>query len=569
MHHHHHIDEFSVTDVRHTLAEIGRVLVARKWSFLFPFCIMASLACIASLYVPRQYSAVTVIKRERDPVFASMKKKNWNQPYDEIRTRTTADLTDMNTIRAVLERANLPVGAERFPDGSLTPAGEASLTALATRISNGLSVKSLEYSESRDIIQITLTMRDPSRVTEILQLIRENYIEHARVRTATVLENVHKYLKAETTQCEAELARVQRRIRELETKHPGINPMEPDALGSERTALMIERLDIRRRLDEATARQRQLESRKAMIGGRGEVADGTGADLVEESNPRYAELLNEIKTLEEKLVVCRTRKAMTEAHPEVRGTRALLEERTAELSATPRIVMAPRRHDTHRAGSPAARADLDYQISETVSTIATLKDRSDIVETRLAEIEAARVFAIEQRPVLTELTEQARRLETNLAQWRKDLMPIENAMNLEGAGRSVHLVTVKEAPTSIKPASPDGMLVVLICFGIGAAAGALTVVVVELCDRSYRTVKQVTTSLGIPVIESIDEIITSAALRRRIFRGMLVMPTLGILFLIITSFAGLMAYYSLEKPEEYARLRGRAAQVESIALGRG
>ncbi|HWL92176.1 MAG TPA: hypothetical protein VNT79_01460 [Phycisphaerae bacterium] len=568
MQHHHHIDEFSVTDVRHTLQEMGRVLMARKWFFLFPFCIVSSIACICSLYAPRQYSASTVIKREHDPVFASLRRKNWNKAYDDVRARMSADLTDPAFVRKVLDRANLPVGAERFGDGTMSPGGDATRNSLAMQIASGLSVKMLEASESRDVMRITLTLADHSRIPEILKLLRESYMEHARVETIAVMENVHQFLKAEASRCEADIARIGGRVREMEAKYPGVDPLAIDPLAAERTALIVERIDLRRRLDDLTARRSQLEGRMVAARGSAESESAQAPRMIEEPNPRYAELLNELKGLEEKLIACRTRKGMTEAHPEVRAARAMMEERGLELAQTQRLILTPEK-SASGADSQKSLGELERELAETLENAALLKSRSEAVETRLAEVEALRILSVEQRTPFMELSEQKRRLEAGLADWRGEIAPIENALYLEGSGRSIHFATVEEPGSAMKPVSPDALLVLAICFGIGLGTAVLTVVTVELCDRSYRTVKQVTTSLGLPLIESIDEIVTPLAFRRRLVRGMLVTPILGFIFVVMVSLSGLMAYYSLERPEDYARMRGRATHVSELFARQG
>jgi len=86
----HHIDEFSVTDIRHTLQEAWRVMRDRWLYFLFPFLGISTLALVASLWLPRQYTVTTIIQREHDPVLASAVGRNLTEAYAEIRQRMPA-----------------------------------------------------------------------------------------------------------------------------------------------------------------------------------------------------------------------------------------------------------------------------------------------------------------------------------------------------------------------------------------------------------------------------------------------------------------------------------------------
>src|SRR5262245_39923618 len=98
MQHAHHIDEFSVSDLRHTLSEAWRVVRDRRWCFLLPFLGVSSIALIGSLWLPRQWTVSTVIRREHDPMLASMVGKSWTEPYAEIRQRMAGEISDPQSV---------------------------------------------------------------------------------------------------------------------------------------------------------------------------------------------------------------------------------------------------------------------------------------------------------------------------------------------------------------------------------------------------------------------------------------------------------------------------------------
>src|SRR3989442_3423561 len=116
----HHIDEFSVTDLRHTLTEVWRVVTDRRRWFLLPFCIVTTLACLASHVVPRRYTATTLFERDNDPVLAGLLGQRWTQAYEEQRQRIDADLADKAAILEILAELNLPRGLPRDDSGALT-----------------------------------------------------------------------------------------------------------------------------------------------------------------------------------------------------------------------------------------------------------------------------------------------------------------------------------------------------------------------------------------------------------------------------------------------------------------
>ena len=106
MHNHqgqHHIDEFPVSDIRHTLHEIWRVMCARRWLFILPACLVSALAFLASIFIPRVYEGGAIVRSEHDPVFSIVNATHWAQPFAEIRDRMEATLKNPKLVEEALE----------------------------------------------------------------------------------------------------------------------------------------------------------------------------------------------------------------------------------------------------------------------------------------------------------------------------------------------------------------------------------------------------------------------------------------------------------------------------------
>jgi len=112
-----------------------------------------------------------------------------------------------------------------------------------------------------------------------------------------------------------------------------------------------------------------------------------------------------------------------------------------------------------------------------------------------------------------------------------------------------------------RPTSPDARVMVLACLVIGAAGGALAVLLAELIDRSYRTAVQVTRSLGLAVIESIDEILTAPMRRKRMVRDYCILPLCGAGMLLVVSASGVAAYLSVQSPLMYEQWKHAPLQT--------
>ena len=88
----------------------------------------------------------------------------------------------------------------------------------------------------------------------------------------------------------------------------------------------------------------------------------------------------------------------------------------------------------------------------------------------------------------------------------------------------------------------------------GLASGVVIVIMFELFDRTIRTARQVSRSLGLTVLGCIDEIVSKAARRRRFVWRALVAPAVAVSLSGIVIFCGALAYLSIENIPFYERL---------------
>ena len=101
----------------------------------------------------------------------------------------------------------------------------------------------------------------------------------------------------------------------------------------------------------------------------------------------------------------------------------------------------------------------------------------------------------------------------------------------------------------------------------GLGMGTLFVVLAELFDHIYRSSTHVAQSLGLPILETIDEIVTAADRRKLLIKRAVIVPVAVCMCMAITGTTGALAYLSLERPHTYKRiveLRDRAANLFAL-----
>lgn len=560
--HNHHIDEFSVSDIRHTLHEIWRVVRDRRWLFILPACIVASIAFLCSLMIPRLYDGGAIVKSEHDPVFSIVNASVWAQPFAEIKDRMQHEIKDPVLIEAALSDCGRLQKLDHFPDGTLTPEGKQQRDHLIASIANGLSTKTISESDNERIVQITMRHPDRRLIPDVVRAIRNRYIPRATEMAVQVLEDVQAFLRSEADKSRDRIAQLNQQIIELELKYPGINPDQPDRLDAEQTKLVIEKVDSERELQDLRIYQTDLKNSLAMLSRQ----DDTPPAAQQVPNPRRAELLDEIQRLREQIQQGLTQKGMTNEHPTIVAAREQLDLRQKEFDETPAMIT-----DAYSAESEVSRQgaldETRRQVSKLGARIEAKETRLAAVVARLAEIDQVRARAMEHRQTYHKARAELLRIKEDLKQWQEQIAPVSQVLYLDNKNRSVRFSAIQDSWVSSTPVTPKTSLVMLVCLGIGAVIGVLAVLIAELLDHSYRTAKQLTTSLGLPVIESIDEILTAATLKRRMVRKVVVMPIAATLAFTAATSSGLLAYMSLTNPAKYGGIADSARQTVNELLG--
>lgn len=563
----HHVDEFSVADVRHTMAEVWRVVSGRRWYFLFPFFTVAMIAFIASHWVPRKFSATTVIKREHDPVLASMMGRQWSEPYAEIRRTMVADLTNPELISQVLTDLDLPEGLTRFDNSELTPESREARSKLADLVAQGLTTKSLEASPNRDVVSLSLVLPDRTHQIEILRRLRDQYIAQTRKKTLEVMRGVESFFSRQSEQCRGELAAQQKKLVELESKYPGIDPGSVDPTQSQETALTLEKLDLERQSESLKSQIKHLTDRLAhsCVTANGPL-DGHPVRLPQAPNPRFLELRQQIEKIERDISDAKTVRMMTDEHPAVIELRRSLAARRTELLETPTTIARPSDSGIPTDALMSAAQTVELQLSDAETRLQTIEGRLQDLSAQVLKIQDGRIVAAGHREEYLAIKQKADRAREELTTWTQNLGPLRHVVTLENDNRGIHFSTVQDVVAIARPNSPDALLVIAACLAIGAAAGGLVILFAELFDRSFQTVKHLSSSLGIPVIESIDEILTPSSHRRRMIRQLVALPAAAFLLMTAMSVAGVMAYLSLENPAGYARVKRSPTSVVQVLM---
>lgn len=548
------MEQLPANDARHALAEAWRIVRARRWWLMLTFLAATTIACAASHWLPRRYAGRTLFERRNDVVLQSLIGSAWNQMFDGQRKSLTFDLAGPAALSEAMQQLDEAASWPRDPQGGLTGEGQRQSAGLAARVADRVEVKVLESTPQRDVIEVSMVDSDPSLASRVVVALRDSYVQRSKAKMLALLEESLEYFSREAGRSQALVRATESKLSELERECPGVLPEYAASISGEVNGLTFERAELRRRILELKSAEQTLQHQLA---GKPAPADGASAPpAAPPETPQRMALAAEMQRVESQINDERVLRGKTELHPTIAALRdklaKLRDEYRAAAPATAaqqQLVAAAARVDETR------KAQLEQQLQSTREQVAMTQERAAAIQSRLDQIESRKVAGAARRQDHLGLTEELSANRAELAAWQKQIDPIQRILDAQKRDRGVRFISVQEPGTVARPRSPDARVVLLGCLVIGLVAAALAVLAVELVDRSFRSAVQVAGSLGIPVLETIHEIITAREQRRRVVMHLVVLPTGAVAGLLLAVSTAAGAYLSLEAPWLYEPLR--------------
>jgi hypothetical protein len=201
------------------------------------------------------------------------------------------------------------------------------------------------------------------------------------------------------------------------------------------------------------------------------------------------------------------------------------------------------------------------QISNVEMELKTLRsqlqrtERSlEVVEADVKDFEAKKTEVLESFQAREDVTDALKTAQQEYLVHQTTLSKLDSLLTADESERAVGFTVLAPAQAALAPSSPKPNIVLMIALLLGAISGACGVLLAEIFDRSFHTTRQVTRSVGLSVLECIDEIVTAADRARHFRRRVLLAPALALLMLAAVSGSNAMAYLSLKRPHTYQSL---------------
>ncbi|MCH7870408.1 MAG: hypothetical protein IID33_01780 [Planctomycetes bacterium] len=200
------------------------------------------------------------------------------------------------------------------------------------------------------------------------------------------------------------------------------------------------------------------------------------------------------------------------------------------------------------------RARLLVQIGAQQAKLKDIEISLGTSVTAIEDLRRTKGEIYEKQEEFAGLSNAVRTARQRLSKHESTLALIDPAIKAVEQNRLLQFSEGQPATGSIVPVTPRSSTVIFLSLMAGIAAGILFVVLAEVFDQVLRSSSHVARALGLPMLETIDEIVTSVDRRRLFVRRVVVTPLLVTCFVGITALSGSLAYLSLEKPSTYKRM---------------
>ena len=562
-------DHAHVSDLRETVMEALRILSLRRWVFLVPFCLATTAAFVASQFLPRTYTTSALFERIDDPVLRGLPDGQGAGAFEYFRRTLPRDIKTPEAMGPIVTMLGLDKDLPRDSDGNLTPESIRVRNERGVQLASLVSVEWWERSVHTDTVELKYRGPDPTVGAPLVEEMRKTYVRFARAKLHETLTATKEFFETLAAEHSERVNQLDRELTQFKLDNPGIDPTDPDTITYQRTLLQARLEDLER---EHSSLEAEAEVRRHFLA----AAESGGAvipnlpligeTLIPSLSPAARGLEKQVRSIEQQINELQITRGMTERHPqivELRQMQSRYADQLAEQHQSDQLAgLANRPVEAGPRFGETEATEWDPARLRTQMELVALGDRLDdnersikTTEKSLARFNEMHANIFLNRRAFMARAEQLEDAQIEYQEHKGQAQELARRLNVEEMDKGIRFASIKAAEVSVVPSSPASKTILIMTLLVGAATGTVCVVLSELFDRRFRTVEQVTRSLGISLLECIDEIVTAAERRRRFLRRMLLAPAAGAALIGMTVVSGSLAYLSLESPGTYLKLK--------------
>ncbi len=559
-------EDSSFVLLRNNIFEVFRILILRRWAFFVPFCLVVCVATIISQYIPRIYKSTTVIERRDHPVLINLRQTVATGEFARFfRPTLSRDVKSLESMSEAVAKAGLIPDLPRNPDGTPTEEGWELCRRKAAELSHGVNVRLIQRTEHLDQIQITFEGQSPTMPQQFVRAIKDAYVQRMRAQLVTMLVDAKTYFENTAREQRQQISDLESETLAFQAEFIGIDPTNPGALKLKLTSLDSEKSELERDLNmltlESESRRRRIEQHKLRAQQSLAMQIGSAFPVKRNLSPAAQALEAEILSMQREMHDLKTTRRMTDRHPDIIELKKRIGRVKGQLESQYSVAHSgPASSESEHiaaGGSPAIwdmeLADLQLDLQDRENRIAAMQQRLRVIESDITKHKRLEDNIFRYRKdyqVKQDLLDQARSEHTLNS---RRVVEIAGILSADESERGISFTELTPPTACIRPISPRSTTVLALSILAGLGAGAVGVLRKELFDQTYHTTKQVTRSLGLAVLESVEEFITSVERARMFRRRVIYAPAVVFVLLSAVGVSCAAAFLSIEKPDSYER----------------
>jgi hypothetical protein len=267
------------------------------------------------------------------------------------------------------------------------------------------------------------------------------------------------------------------------------------------------------------------------------------------TNPVLTDLLARLNALETELDEHLNKWGRTEDHPLVVKTRQRIAELHARVEQTPKEAIVGRDRIPNQS-----RLQAEQQIQMLAGEQTALQRQIEELQTQLEQYEILNRNYFVVRNDYLKLQREYEEATNQLQFWETNLRQTTIALRAEIGQRGVRLSIIQRAPDQARPSEPTLPTILFAALALGLGTAGLVVFVAEVIDHSFRSVEHAVDDLKLPVLGTVNEILTEQQVLKRKVWNWGVYPSLATVMTVVLLVSLGLAYLSLREPLQFEQL---------------
>ncbi|MSR75389.1 MAG: hypothetical protein EXS14_07965 [Planctomycetes bacterium] len=501
--------------------DILPLLRRRKWVLLAPFGVLLVGAVLLALVLPPQFQASATIEAvDRQLLDKFFQQMDFTLPHKPFLTTIAEVIKSPTFLRDVITRLNITEGFD--PDD---PKGRA---RLVQRVLDSTTVKLTEQKIGPDLLEIGYRGRDARKVISFVNAVVQKYkdyvLEVYRGEIARARRSLVARRDAAKTGADTALSAY-----ESFQKNNDFQLIGENVLTSRLTELARQREQL---ADEEVLEQgliEKLERLRSSVS----VTPVETVKRTQKRNPEYEEQRRRVS--EASLAIEALKKRGTERHPDYKKLIALVEIEQAKLAAVPELIDVERTSDPSKKFDDldVRRTEVDAELQAVRARITRLRASSANLETVCKGIPGLNKQAWNLRIDRDHAAETMSRLSDSLI----SANGLWDRVNGDAGEffRDLRMPVVEEAST-LDPVFPSVPLFGAVGAFVGLLLGGALVFFSEFANSSYTSSAEVRRALSVPLLASVESVISSGTQQKSRKRR----KTVTIVLLVLVALVALL-----------------------------